>query len=274
VHENGNTCPETVTLVPEVDAPVPELIPTGEEDDEDDEDEDEEEDEDEDEEIDEGPDGEKPSNYLPPPGIEDARRAYEDLQGILKPKRKKGPGHVDPGFDPMTCERLEQVRQFLWNYVDPKTTAHGGTAGSSWVAASEQTAHALAKGNYLTRNLRKWGRAFILDCEDLPLNPYGKWNESILEDEGISQEIQLHLQGIGKYVKAMDIVHFLDTPEMKKRLNRKKTIHLATAQHWMHKMGYRWTTNPNSERPIRGWPRASRRCCIPPGRVSPWIGHN
>ena len=121
-----------------------------------------------------------------------------------------------PGFDPLTQERLEQMHQFLWNYVDPNMMAQGGTAGSSWVAASEQMAHALAKGNYLVRKLHEWCCAFILDHEDLPINPYGKWNESILEDEGIAQEIKLHLQGIGKYVKAMEIIHFLDSPEMKK----------------------------------------------------------
>ena len=101
--------------------------------------------------------------YSPPPGIEDVREAYEDLRTILKPNRKIG-----PGFDPITQERLEGVRQFLWNYVDPDTIAHGGTVGSSWKAASEQTAHALGKGNYLAWNLQKWARAFIIDCKDLP----------------------------------------------------------------------------------------------------------
>jgi len=91
------------------------------------------------------------------------------------------------------------------------------------------------------------GRAFIADREDIPINPYGAWNESILEDEGLAQEINLHLQGIGKYVKAMDIADFLDTPEMKRRLNRTKTIHISTAQRWMHKMGYRWTTTPKGQ---------------------------
>lgn len=45
-----------------------------------------------------GIDDKKCKTYLPPPGIEDARHAHEDLQAILKPKRKTGYGHVDPGF--------------------------------------------------------------------------------------------------------------------------------------------------------------------------------
>ena len=78
----------------------------------------------------------------------DTHRAHEDLQKILKPNQK-----TRHKFDLIMQERLEQVRQFLWNYVDPNTMAHGGTIGSSWKAASEQTAHALGRGNYLARNL-------------------------------------------------------------------------------------------------------------------------
>jgi hypothetical protein len=77
------------------------------------------------------------------------------------------------------------------------------------------------------------------DQECLPTNLYGRWNVSLLKDEDLAQEIHLHLQGIGKYVKAMDIVHFLDMPEMKARLNLKKMISLATAQHWMRIIDYR-----------------------------------
>ena len=180
--------------------------------------------------------------YLPPPGIEDAWRAYEDIQKILKSNQKR-----QPGLDSITQERLEQVCQFLWTYVDPKTTAHGGTSGSSWQAASQQTAHALGRGIYLARNLRKWARAFIIDREDFPGNSSGWWNEALLDNEVLVREINQHLQGIGKYAKALDIVKFLDTPEMKERLDRTTTIHLTTAKRWMHKMGYRWTNAPKGQ---------------------------
>ena len=43
----------------------------------------------------------------------------------------------------------------------------------------------------------------------------GCWNVSLLEDEDLTQEIHLHLQGIGKWVIAMDIVNYLDTPELR-----------------------------------------------------------
>jgi len=54
----------------------------------------------------------------------------------------------------------------------------------------------------------------LKDRDCLPLNDM-PLNVSLLEDEDLATEIHLHLQGIGQYVKAMDIVHYLDTPKMK-----------------------------------------------------------
>jgi hypothetical protein len=50
-----------------------------------------------------------------------------------------------------------------------------------------------------------------------------------------------------KWVRALDIVHFLDTPDIKERYSLKKTISLATAQQWMHMMDYRWTKTPSGQ---------------------------
>jgi hypothetical protein len=56
--------------------------------------------------------------------------------------------------------------------------------------------------------------------------------------------LHLHLQGIGKYVAAQDIVNYVASDEMKTRLNLKKGISLCTAQQWMKHMEYRWTKEP------------------------------
>src|SRR5882724_9798604 len=39
----------------------------------------------------------------------------------------------------------------------------------------------------------------------------------------------------------MNIVLYLDTPEMKESLKMKMTISLKTMQHWMHVMDYQWS---------------------------------
>ena len=134
--------------------------------------------------------------------------------------------------------RLDLMKLFLWRYID---------SDDGWIASSLQVAHAAERGPWLEKQLRIWSRAYISDRDCLPINVYGRWNVSLLEDEDLAQEIHMHLQGIGKYVKAMDIVHFLDTPEMKVRLKLKKTISLAMAQRWMRIMDYQWTKNPHGQ---------------------------
>lgn len=121
------------------------------------------------------------------------------------------------------------MKMFLWRYID---------SPDGWIASSLHVAHAAECGPWLAKMLREWTCAYIKDPKCLPLNVYGQWNVSLLEDEDLANEISLHLQGIRKWIKAMDIVHFLDTPEMKLRLKLKKTISLATAQHWMRVMNY------------------------------------
>jgi hypothetical protein len=57
----------------------------------------------------------------------------------------------------------------------------------------------------------------------------------------------MHLQSIGKYVTANHIVRYLNEPDVQKRWKIKKMISLATAQRWMHRMGYRWTKQPSGQ---------------------------
>ncbi|KAJ8593735.1 hypothetical protein M405DRAFT_730919 [Rhizopogon salebrosus TDB-379] len=130
---------------------------------------------------------------------------------------------------------------FLWNYTDSMSKSSG------WMAASLKTAHAHEKGPWLAGRLREWVRAYCKDRGDLPMNIYGTWNSSILEDEDFALELLLHLQSIGKYVRAMDIVEYLDRAEVKLRLKLTKTISLATAQRWMKHIGYRWSKTPTGQ---------------------------
>lgn len=63
--------------------------------------------------------------------------------------------------------------------------------------------------------LHKWAHNFIADCEMLLQNPNGRWNKFLLDaNETLVQNIHLHLQGISKFVKSMDLVDFLNTSEM------------------------------------------------------------
>ena len=105
------------------------------------------------------------------------------------------------------------MKMFLWSYINSESNAQS-TCGSHWCTASLDTAQAAEHGPWLAQQLREWTQTFILDRKS-PFNIYGCWNVSILEDEDLAQRIHLHLQSIGQYVKAADIINYLNTPEMK-----------------------------------------------------------
>ena len=74
----------------------------------------------------------------------------------------------------------------------------------------------LEKGKAFSCKLCEWSCAFLADCKDIPINPHGKWNESVLDrDVTLAQDIHLHLQGIGPFMKALDLVDFMETPDMR-----------------------------------------------------------
>jgi hypothetical protein len=138
------------------------------------------------------------------------------------------------------------MKQFLWAYVN---TQSPGTYGK-WTAASLSTASALEQSPFHAQVLQERARAFIADRRDLPFNVYGtgKANEFLLDrDKELAQDINLHLQGIGKWVRAMDLVDYLDTPEMRRRTGHTERIHITTAQRWMKRLGYRWKTTPKGQ---------------------------
>ncbi|KAI0324035.1 hypothetical protein GY45DRAFT_1349605 [Cubamyces sp. BRFM 1775] len=101
---------------------------------------------------------------------------------------------------------------------------------TGWVSASEQTAEAYQKGPAKARKLQNtWSKPLIERNKELKL------------------AICNHLQSIGKYVRAMDIVHFMTEPANLARFGLTKPVSLSTAQVWMHCLGYRWTKVPSGQ---------------------------
>ena len=142
--------------------------------------------------------------------IEEVTSALEDLKRILKLPRHVGKGYKDPGLDLVFRSRLEGMKLFMWTYINPNS----GFAGR-WTASSLHTANCLQRGPSHAQTLCEWVRAFVIDRENLLVKPFGHWNECIIDkDPTIAHEIHAHLQGIRKFVKAMDLVNVMDTPEM------------------------------------------------------------
>lgn len=188
-----------------------------------------------------------------PPTVPDAQLALEDLTRLLHPPRQKQNGEKavhavgKTSLDPDTLERLEDIRNFLWRYCDfdandkPKNPSAG-----AWTKASVDVADYRIKGPWRARTLRATARAYIR-TRNLPTHSYNNPRESRIDDEVLSSEIQLHLQGVGKYARAQDIVDFTKKDDVQKRHGFTKPISLATSKRWMAQLGYRWTKEPKGQ---------------------------
>lgn len=63
---------------------------------------------------------------------------------------------------------------------------------------SVNAAITLRRGSYCTRFLRRLARQYIADQSSvLPENPYENWNETLLVNEDLCNELMEHLQVLG-----------------------------------------------------------------------------
>jgi transposase len=116
----------------------------------------------------------------------------------------------------------------------------------TWREASLLAAKAAGRGVKHARNVRAWLLAYLRTGK-LPLHRYGQYHSSVLEDEDLKQMIQLHLQSIAKagYVKAQDIVDFMDTKEIQDHLGTKTGISVSTACRWLHRLDWQYRRKQN-----------------------------
>jgi hypothetical protein len=178
--------------------------------------------------------------FQPPPSLDVSRKALKDISAVVSPKQKAGVGYNSYEEDKLLRTRMMMMKMFLWFYTDQSCPV-------SWMVASIKAAHAYQKSTDMAKRLRQWTRSFIEDRANLPINLYGSWSVSLLDKSELAQELHLYLQGIGKNVKAMDIVNFLADPSVQKKHQFKNTISLSTAQRWMHAMDYRWWKGPTGQ---------------------------
>ncbi|KAJ7504647.1 hypothetical protein B0H11DRAFT_2187092 [Mycena galericulata] len=151
------------------------------------------------------------------PNLGEAKAALECVQRFLRGELrgtdlfgKRGVGYKDPEISAFTRNRLNGIQTMLIFYVTP---GPGGTYGK-WGPSARLTAHGLGRGKYCARVLAALAREFILTREVLNVNPYGEWNESMLADEDLANDIRLHLQSLGKEITADKLVEYLNSPEI------------------------------------------------------------
>ncbi|KIJ10549.1 hypothetical protein PAXINDRAFT_164241 [Paxillus involutus ATCC 200175] len=167
-----------------------------------------------------------------PPNLDEARAALADLKILLHPNRPSGRGFKATGLTSLLEKRLTWMEYFLRAFVN----------GTPWSAAALQTAQFIGKGPYMSRKVRQWTKAYILDGENLPLSKCGgAWTKSRIADEDLKQELLTHLQSLGKYVAATAVIEYLQRLDVMRRYQLTKSISLVTAERWMKTCGFRWT---------------------------------
>jgi hypothetical protein len=138
------------------------------------------------------------------------------------------------------------MRSSLTIYTDPVN-------GNSWVTASMDVIRNFDMGQarckndkYAARRLCQWTKEYIQDREVIPINNY-EGSIAMVEDKDFKQDLFVHLQGIGKYVRAADIVDYTNQEDVKAKFDLKKGVSLATAKRWMFQLGYRWQKTPSGQ---------------------------
>jgi hypothetical protein len=109
-----------------------------------------------------------------------------------------------------------------------------------WKRASMTVAKSKGKSKWHSRKLRQWCRNFIDDPRNLPRRNYGRAKSAIHSDEDLRLEIITHLQGIGRYFSANDLLNYVNQPAILERLHVERGLTLRTAQNWLKLFSFRW----------------------------------
>ena len=166
-----------------------------------------------------------------------AKHALVDVNGFLRGQAKgKGGGYHAPKLDPFLRPRMEGIRIFLNLFTSPNSNTY-----NKWAASSLQASVSMGHGTYCAWQLRKLARGYIADHKVLPINPYGNWNQSMLVDEDLCNDLNLYLQELGKDITAEKVAEYLSRPEVKEKHGISKTISIRMARRYLNALGFRFS---------------------------------
>lgn len=122
--------------------------------------------------------------------------------------------------------------------------------GYTWRQASLVVAKMQSLNITRARSIRRWVLHF-LRTQQLPHHKYKRTRSTVLEDEDISQEIQLVLAEQMKTgtIKATDLVDIIASPKMQEQFTHagiiKPSISERTAHRWLGRLGWRYGKQKN-----------------------------
>lgn len=169
------------------------------------------------------------------PDLDQAAGAIHALLGVMRTRRGTGHGWKYTQLDLTTFKRLDHMLGLFRLYAEDPVFR------GRWKPASVLVARSGGKGTRYAQSVRAWCRDFLVDGKTLPTNNYSKWPTSVLHtDEDLKVDITAHLQRVGQFFSAQDLLECLNKSDTLERLGRQKGFSLRTAQRWLKLMGYRW----------------------------------
>ncbi|KAJ7429553.1 hypothetical protein B0H11DRAFT_1767296, partial [Mycena galericulata] len=177
------------------------------------------------------------------PDITSAKAALMDIELVLRgPSRGKGGGYTPPDLSPWVRVRMEGIRSHLAQYTNPNSVTYG-----KWGISARQAAIAAGRDVYCARQFAKLSREYIASRKVLPVNPFGKWKQSMLADEDLATDVREHLQELGKFITADKLVDYLSREDVMDKHGLDKKISVRTARRYLNELGYRFKSEKKGQ---------------------------
>jgi hypothetical protein len=129
---------------------------------------------------------------------------------------------------------MEGIRSHLAQYSNPNSVTYG-----NWGLSARQAAIGAGRDVYCARRFASLSREYIASRKVLPINPYGKWNQTMLADEDLANDVREHLQELGKFITAEKLINYLSREDVMDKHGLEKTISIRTARRYLNELGYR-----------------------------------
>jgi hypothetical protein len=167
--------------------------------------------------------GDKSSGTSVP--VKDSTKVLEAMAALSIMVKKQN-------LEPILLGWLFLMQSFLQYFNDKDL-------GLNWTYASLLAAKGAGRGVFCAQQVRAWTLTF-LSTHKLPIFGWHNIKSLLVEHEGLSQELQLHIQSLGKFFTAMDVVCYIAQPDVMARLGISIAISERTACQWLNAMSYRF----------------------------------